>query len=112
MATNNVQVVEKNAGTKIQWEQRNYILAFDDDALTVKVPRYQMDEEHVVDICEDRAGNLVIGAASGIRYIAQIVIPPAEYEEITEGEGDEQTTTRIRKDLDMADVVLVLWSVD
>jgi len=112
MASNPVQVVEKTAGTKIGWGQRNTVLSFDDDALTVKVPKYQMDEATVVDICEDRQGRLVIGAASGIRYVAQIEIPAAEYEETITGEGDEQTTTRTRKDLDMADVVLVLWGMD
>lgn len=112
MASNPVQVVEKTAGTKIGWEQRNTVLAFDDDALTVKVPKWQMDEATVVDICEDRQGRLVIGAASGIRYVAQIEIPAAEYEETTTGEGNEQTTTRTRKDLDMGDVTLVLWGMD
>jgi hypothetical protein len=109
---NPVQVREKTTGEKIQWEQRGYTLSFDDDALCVKATKYQMDEATVVDICEDRQGRLVIGAASGVRYVAQVEIPAAEYEETVTGEGDEQTTERIRKPLDMADVVLVLWGMD
>ena len=30
---NDVQVIEKNTGEKIQWEQDGYRLSFDDDAL-------------------------------------------------------------------------------
>ena len=33
---NDVQVIEKNTGEKIQWEQDGYRLSFDDDALSVK----------------------------------------------------------------------------
>lgn len=110
--TNPVRVVEKNPGEKIQWEQRGYTLSFDDEALSVKVSKFQMDEENTLDICEDRRGNLVIGAASGVRYVAQITIPAADYEETVTGEGEEQTTERTRKPLDMADVVLVLWGMD
>ena len=38
---NDVQVIEKNTGEKIQWEQDGYRLSFDDDALSVKVTKYQ-----------------------------------------------------------------------
>ena len=41
---NDVQVIEKNTGEKIQWEQDGYRLSFDDDALSVKVTKYQGDE--------------------------------------------------------------------
>lgn len=109
--TNPVRVIEKNPGEKIQWEQRGYTLAFDDDALCIKVSKFQMDEETTVDICQDRQGNLVIGAASGIRYVAQITIPAAEYEENATGEGEEQTA-RTRKGLDMGAVDLTLWAID
>lgn len=112
MAQNPVKVEYKQPGSYIEWEQRNYTLGFDDDALSVKVTKYQMDEANTVDICEDRQGRLVIGAASGIRYVAQVEIPAAEYEEVTTGEGEEQTTERVRKPLDMGDVTLVLWNIE
>lgn len=110
-----VQVIEKNEGAKVQWEQsgkNGEFLQFADGELTIKVPAYQQDQERTVDICADRGGCLVIGAAAGIRYVAQVVIPAATYTEHTEGEGEEQTTTREKNPLDMADVKLVLWSIE
>ena len=46
---NDVQVIEKNTGEKIQWEQDGYRLSFDDDALSVKVTKYQGDEARTLD---------------------------------------------------------------
>ena len=110
--TKNVQVVDKNDGQKIQWEQSGEFLSFADGALALKVGAYQGDEERTVDILFDRQGNLVIGAESGIRYVAQVVIPAAVYEEHTEGEGEEAQTIREKLPIDMGDVVLVLWSIE
>lgn len=108
----NVQVIEKNTGEKIQWEQDGYRLSFDDEALSVKVTKYQGDEPVTLDVCSDRTGKLMLGAQPGGRYVAQIEIPAAEYEETTEGEGEEAVTTRTLKDLDMAEVQLILWAIE
>lgn len=109
---NKVQVIEKNTGEKIQWEQDGYRLSFDDEALSVKVTKYQGDQPTTLDVCTDRAGNLMLGTQPGGRYVAQIEIPAAEYDETTEGEGEEAVTTRTLKDLDMAAVKLILWSIE
>lgn len=110
--TNPVQVVEKNPGTKIQWGQEGQRLSFDDEALTVKVTKYQTDEPRTLDVCRDRKGDLMLGVQPGGRYVAQIEIPGIEYDETTEGEGEDATTTREQIPLDMGDVVLILWSID
>lgn len=109
---NKVQVVEQNPGEKVQWEQEGYRLSFDDDALSVKVTKYQGDEPRVLDVCESRTGDLMLGVQPGGRYVAQIEIPAAKYEETTEGEGEETATTRTKKELDMAEVKLILWSIE
>lgn len=109
---NSVQVIEKNTGEKIQWEQDGYRLSFDDDALGVKVTKYQMDEANTLDVCRDRKGGLMLGPQQEGRYVAQIEIPAAEYDEVTEGEGEEMTVTRTKRELDMAAVKLILWSVE
>ena len=70
---NDVQVIEKNTGEKIQWEQDGYRLSFDDDALSVKVTKYQGDEARTLDVCMDRGGDLMLGTQPGGRYVAQIV---------------------------------------
>lgn len=109
---NDVQVIEKNTGEKIQWEQDGYRLSFDSDALSVKVTKYQGDEPRVLDVCESRTGDLMLGVQPGGRYVAQIEIPAAEYEETVTHKGDEVEITRTKKDLDMAEVTLILWSIE
>lgn len=73
---NDVQVIEKNTGEKIQWEQDGYRLSFDDDALSVKVTKYQGDEARTLDVCMDRGGDLMLGTQPGGRYVAQIESRP------------------------------------
>ena len=71
------------------------------------------------------AGNLTIGTESGLRYVAQVMIPAATYTEtpiqteegvepLAEGSGDGMNSTvqREQNPLDMGDVTLVLWSIE
>ena len=69
-------------------------------------------------MCSDKDGALVIGAASGNYYVAQIDVPAKEYEE-TEAEASEQSeegqqpeTIRTAKPLNMDDVTLTLWALE
>ena len=105
---NDVQVIEKNTGEKIQWEQDGYRLSFDDDALSVKVTM-------------DRGGDLMLGTQPGGRYVAQIEIPAATYTETPiepqegadeSGDTNRQTVERTKNPLDMAEVKLILWSIE
>lgn len=113
MATfNDVKVIEKNKGKKITFEQDGTRLYFGDDELMINAAKYQKDWAVEVDICKDKAGNLTIGTDSALRYVAQIKIPAAKYEESTEGEGEEMTITRELIPLDMGEVELHLWSIE
>ena len=67
---NNVKVIEKNPGQKIEWEQSGTRLYFGDDELMLNAARYQKDWPVSVDVCKDRAGNLTIGTESALRYVA------------------------------------------
>ena len=123
---NNVKVIEKNAGPKIAYEQTGTCLIFGDYELMINAAKYQKDWDVTVDICKDKAGNLTIGTESGLRYVAQVMIPAATYtetpiqteepaaEDMTEGDGMNQKTTiqREQNPLDMGDVTLVLWSIE
>jgi hypothetical protein len=112
MATksNPVNVVEVNDGTKIDWEQSGTKIFFGDDEIMVNVAKYQRDEERTIDIVIARDGTLAIGADSGIRYAAQIEIPANEYNYIENEETEE--TEKVKVPLDMANVILKLWSID
>lgn len=106
--TPSVQVIEKNEGPKIDFEQSGTKLFFGDDEIMINCAKYQKDWPVGVDICSDRYGNLTIGTESGLRYVAQIAIPEAQYEE--HEEGDETIYEKIP--INMGDVVLTLWSIE
>lgn len=121
---NNVKVIEKNAGPKIAYEQTGTCLIFGDYELMINAAKYQKDWDVTVDICKDKAGNLTIGTESGLRYVAQVMIPAATYTETPikpeegaepmsdTGEGMNSTVQREQNPLDMGDVTLVLWSIE
>lgn len=128
--TNKVTVTEKNAGQKIDFEQSGTRLIFGDDEIMLNAAKYQKDWPVEVDICRDKADNLTIGTASGLRYVAQVMIPAATYTETVieepeapeaDAEGAEQTENggmnqqnvqRDKNPLNMGDVTVVLWSIE
>ena len=128
--TNKVTVIEKNAGQKIDFEQSSTRLIFGDDEIMLNAAKYQKDWDVEVDVCRDKSGNLTIGTGSGLRYVAQVMIPAATYteteipaeetaealaaEDAAEGDGMNQKTTmqRDKNPLDMGDVTVVLWSIE
>ena len=132
MATKKVKVIEKNAGEKIAFEQSGTRLIFGDDEIMLNAAKYQKDWPVEVDICRDKADNLTIGTGSGLRYVAQVMIPAATYTETVieepeapeaDAEGTEQTENenggmnqqnvqRDKNPLDMGDVTVVLWSIE
>ena len=130
MATKKVKVIEKNAGEKIAFEQSGTRLIFGDDEIMLNAAKYQKDWPVEVDICRDKADNLTIGTASGLRYVAQVMIPAATYTETVieepeapeaDAEGAEQTENggmnqqnvqRDKNPLDMGDVTVILWSIE
>ena len=128
--TNKVTVIEKNAGQKIDFEQSGTRLIFGDDEIMLNAAKYQKDWDVEVDVCRDKSGNLTIGTGSGLRYVAQVMIPAATYteteipaeetaealtaEDAAEGDGMNQKTTMQREQnpLDMGDVTVILWSIE
>lgn len=109
MAYADITVEDINAGTKIDFEQDGTRLFFGDDELMINCKKYQKDFDIDIDIVRTLSGNLSIGAENGIRYVAQVHIPKAEYEESQSNDGDAERT---KKDIDMAKVILKLWSID
>ena len=111
MAKPTIKVVEKNEGRKIGYELEGNTLWIG-DAIAMRLPRLQTDDTVKKDICADADGNLVFGL--GENYVAQVEIPPKEYEYI-EGEADaegKKTVERVRKDFDISKCTLILWSIE
>lgn len=100
-------IVEKNVGQKIPYTVKTRKITFDDD-LTINLEKRQEDWPVHIDICYDEDNALVIGAAVGRRYVAELDIPKKEYIETGEGEDIEVTPVP----LDMDTVTLSLWSIE
>lgn len=100
-------IVSKNDGTKIPYEEYGTKICFDDD-LTINLSKREEDEPVHIDVCYDADGALVLGAAAGRRYVAEIDIPARNYTESASGEE----TTRVPVSLDMEKVTLTLWAID
>ena len=110
-------IIEKNEGPKIPFSVRNKKITFDDD-LTINLVKRERDDPVHIDICMDIYDELVIGAAAGRRYVAEIDIPARRYEEQPEppepeGEGEEgEGTAPVPIPLDMNTVTLSLWALE
>lgn len=99
-----MKIIEKNEGPKIPYSVEDKKICFDDD-LTINLQKRQKDgtTEHI-DVCYDNDRELVIGAAAGRAYVAELDIPPIEYDE----SGEERTPLP----LDMDKVTLSLWAIE
>lgn len=102
-----MQVIEKNQGPKIAYEENGAKVTLGDDELMLNVSKYQRDWPVHIDICNNRDKQLIIGTGEGLYYVAQLDIPAAQY---TEPETEEDIPEPIPVDMD--DVVLTLWSLD
>ncbi len=103
-------IVEKNAGPKIPYEVNGTKITFDDD-LTINLAKRQKDDPEHIDVCYDADQELVIGAAAGRAYVAELDIPAKEYEYHEAGEGeDPEPPTPLPIDMDK--VTLSLWSIE
>ena len=103
-------VIEKNEGTKIDYEVKKTKITFDDE-LMLNLAKLQKEEPVHKDICYDPEGDLVIGLEAGRYYVAEVDIPPMEYETVEPEEEDEDPTITPLP-LDMDKVILTLWSID
>lgn len=108
-------IVNKNEGPKIPYTTRTTKITFDDD-LTINLAKRERDDPVHIDICADRDGELVIGAAAGRRYVAEIDIPARRYEEPPEpeeqGEPEGEGSAPVPIPLDMNLVTLSLWALE
>lgn len=100
-------IIEKNEGTKIPYSVSGTKVTFNDD-LTINLASREQDWPVHIDICYDEDRALVIGAAAGRAYVAEIDIPARQY---TEEEVDGETQ-RVPVPLDVDTVTLTLWSIE
>lgn len=115
-----IKVIEKNEGTKIEYEVTGNKICFDDD-LTINLAKREKDSAVHIDICHDMDGQLVIGVAAGRTYVAELDIPARAYEEVegpdapsmsmNEDEDDMPHIKRVPLPFDVKKVTLSLWAI-
>lgn len=109
-------VVNKNEGMKIPYEVNGTKICFDDD-LTINLAKREQNWDVHIDICFDENDELVIGAAVGRAYVAEIDIPARTFLEVEDDSGDDAMGggTKMKSvpvPLDMDKVTLSLWSIE
>jgi len=100
-------IIEKNEGTKIPHSTNGTKVTFNDD-LTLNLASREQDWPVHIDICYDEDKALVIGAAAGRAYVAELDIPERQY--IEEEIDNEMQRTPVP--LGMDTVTLSLWSIE
>lgn len=73
--------VIKTPGKHISYVAAGNSVLFGDDDLAVNLKNREKDEAVMLDICSDKSGNLTMGTAAGLKYVAQVEIPARQYTE-------------------------------
>jgi hypothetical protein len=102
-----IQVIEKNEGPKIPYEENGTMVFLGDYELMLNMAKYQRDWPVHIDVCSNRDDQLVVGTGKGLYYVAQFDIPAAKY---TEPETEEDSPEPLP--IDMSEVMLTLWSLE
>lgn len=113
--SNSIIVIEKNEGEKIAYAVKGNKLTLGDDELTLNLARYERDDASHIDVCRDRYGDLIMGVIPGVadNYVAQVDIPPREYDYIADGVDDNGNPKEIPTPLpfDISKCTLTLWAL-
>lgn len=88
-----------------------------DDYLTLKLHKYEQDEDRHLDICRDKMGGVIMGVIPGvaITYVAQIDIPARTYHEeetVETNENGEPIKIPVPDPYDPAKTTLTLWETE
>ena len=109
-----IQVIEKNEGTKLDYEVVGTKLFLGDDEIMVNLAKYEKDEPVHIDVVATSIGK----NDDDLSYAAQIDIPARAYTEKVEkvtamdGEGEVEQTTKIPVKFDISRCTLTLWAID
>lgn len=73
--------VIKTPGRHVEYETTAKSIVFGDDDLSINLKNRERDERVLIDVCTDSNGELTMGTAAGLKYVAQVEIPARQYEE-------------------------------
>lgn len=112
--------VIKTPGKHIVYETTSKSIVLGDDDLSINLKNREKDEDVTIDVCSDANGELTMGTAAGLRYVAQIEIPARSYTETemknpayTEGgQESEYITKREAAAFDIEKCTIYLWGME
>ncbi len=117
--------VIKTPGKHVEYETTAKSIIFGDDDLSVNLKNRERDEKVLIDVCADSEGNLTMGTAAGLKYVAQVEIPARQYDEeeqenpaydpeAEEGMGTAQQTIIVRTPVpfDIDNCTIYLWGME
>lgn len=107
-----MQIIEKNEGQKIAFEETGTMIFLGDYELMLNASKYQRDWPVHIDVCSNRDNQLVVGTGEGLYYVAQLDIPAAKYTEPVEPGHETEEESPELIPIDMSEVTLTLWSLD
>lgn len=109
-----MKIIEKTIGEKMAYTAFGNSITFGDNDLTINLRNRQMDAPVVIDICSDSNGFLVIGAATGRRYVAQVEIPAKTYTDTISGTDSDgyPMIERNANPFDINSCILYLWGLE
>lgn len=110
----------KTPGKHIAYETTSKSIVLGDDDLSINLKNREKDETVTIDVCSDCNGELTMGTAAGLRYVAQVEIPARSYIETEEknpaytedGQESEYITKREAVPFDIEKCIIYLWGME
>lgn len=112
-------------GKHIVHETTAKSIVFGDDDLSINLKNRERDDKVLIDVCADNNGELTMGTAAGLKYIAQVEIPARQYTEeeqenpnyspdAEEGMGNSSKTMIVRTPVpfDIDNCTIYLWGME
>lgn len=69
------------SGKYIDYTTTTKSIIFGDEDLSINLKNRERDEKVLLDVCMDNNGELTMGTAAGLTYVAQVEIPARQYNE-------------------------------
>ena len=114
-----MNVIYVQEGEYIEYETTAKKITFGDDDLSINLKNREEDQKVTIDVCSDVNGNLTMGTAAGLKYVAQVEIPARQYidteiENPDYEEGGDQPEYIIQREpvpFNIDNCTLYLWNI-
>lgn len=117
--------VIKTSGRHIDYKTTENSIIFCNDDFSINLKNREKDEKVFIDICSDKSGDLTMGTAAGLKYVAQIEIPARQYEAVElenptyDPEAEDGTEAARKMDVfrtplpfDIGNCTIYLWGME